>query len=159
MTVFPVTTMPAGSIFSFSKFCCEVSVGAKCSLYLLVGMDAFAALDGWHRWRELLDFAHIVVMQRPENALLTRGAVAELLRERRVVLQEVGGEDAQAQPGGVLIERQGQRQRADSAVSEQRGGHSAAQQTQAAPQRHVPAAGADSNSAGYRGSCHCANGV
>lgn len=62
----------------------RAEVGADCSLYLIVGMDAFAALDGWHRWRELLDFAHIVVMQRPENALLTRGAVAELLRERRV---------------------------------------------------------------------------
>jgi len=33
-------------------------------LYLLLGTDAFLHIHSWHRWRELLDFAHIVVMQR-----------------------------------------------------------------------------------------------
>ncbi|MDX2505973.1 MAG: nicotinate-nucleotide adenylyltransferase [Gammaproteobacteria bacterium] len=36
-------------------------------LCLLMGMDAFAGLDSWHRWQELLDYAHIVVSQRPET--------------------------------------------------------------------------------------------
>ena len=31
------------------------------SLCLLLGMDAFLGLPNWHRWRELLDLAHIIV--------------------------------------------------------------------------------------------------
>ncbi|MDG4554735.1 MAG: nicotinate-nucleotide adenylyltransferase [Candidatus Competibacter sp.] len=34
-------------------------------LYLIVGADAFRELHTWHRWRELGQFAHVVVMQRP----------------------------------------------------------------------------------------------
>ncbi len=34
-------------------------------LLLLLGADAFRGLPGWHRWRELLDLAHIVVVERP----------------------------------------------------------------------------------------------
>ncbi|MFT3929623.1 MAG: nicotinate-nucleotide adenylyltransferase [Spongiibacteraceae bacterium] len=67
----------------------RAEVGAQCRLYLIIGMDAFAALDSWHRWRELLDFAHIVVMQRPQNSMLSRGVVAELLRERRVDVEQL----------------------------------------------------------------------
>lgn len=35
------------------------------ALYLLVGTDAFLHIQTWHRWHELLEFTHIVVMQRP----------------------------------------------------------------------------------------------
>jgi nicotinate-nucleotide adenylyltransferase len=35
------------------------------TLCLLVGVDAFLSLDTWHRWREILELAHLVVMQRP----------------------------------------------------------------------------------------------
>ncbi len=34
-------------------------------LCLMMGMDAFAHLDTWHRWEELVDLAHIAVMRRP----------------------------------------------------------------------------------------------
>ena len=36
-------------------------------LCLLMGMDAFAGIDQWYHWQELLDYAHIVVSQRPET--------------------------------------------------------------------------------------------
>lgn len=39
------------------------------SLYLLLGGDAFAAFDRWHRWRDILDLAHLVVMERPGQDL------------------------------------------------------------------------------------------
>jgi len=39
--------------------------GAARSLILLLGVDAFAGLPSWHRWRELFDLAHIVVLTRP----------------------------------------------------------------------------------------------
>jgi nicotinate-nucleotide adenylyltransferase len=32
---------------------------------LFVGMDAFNGLTNWHKWQELFNYAHIVVMTRP----------------------------------------------------------------------------------------------
>ena len=52
------------------------------SLCLIVGMDAFAALDTWHEWRRLADFAHLLVVERPGVAPPAAGAVAEFLAER-----------------------------------------------------------------------------
>lgn len=34
-------------------------------LCLAMGTDVFAKLDRWHRWEELLDYAHLVVVPRP----------------------------------------------------------------------------------------------
>ena len=34
-------------------------------LYLVVGGDAFAAFDRWHRWQRILQIAHLVVARRP----------------------------------------------------------------------------------------------
>ena len=39
------------------------------SLYLMLGTDAFSYIQTWHRWDELLNLAHIVVMQRPDETL------------------------------------------------------------------------------------------
>jgi nicotinate-nucleotide adenylyltransferase len=52
-------------------------------LVLLLGMDAFAGIGDWHRARDLIAFAHIVVAQRPGAGAPTGGLAAELLRERR----------------------------------------------------------------------------
>jgi nicotinate-nucleotide adenylyltransferase len=38
-------------------------------LALIVGADAFLGLPTWHRWRELFDFAHVVVVARPGISL------------------------------------------------------------------------------------------
>jgi len=38
-------------------------------IYLLVGTDAFSAIQSWHNWQQLLTLAHIVVMQRPKEVL------------------------------------------------------------------------------------------
>jgi nicotinate-nucleotide adenylyltransferase len=49
------------------------------SLCLLLGMDAFLGLPHWHRWRELLTLAHIVVAHRPGWKAPERGPLGELL--------------------------------------------------------------------------------
>jgi nicotinate-nucleotide adenylyltransferase len=36
---------------------------------LILGADAFRGLPTWHRWRELFDLAHLVVVARPGTAL------------------------------------------------------------------------------------------
>lgn len=51
------------------------------SLGLIVGMDAFLGLPGWHRWREILDFAHIVVAHRPGWRAPDIGPLGEMLNE------------------------------------------------------------------------------
>ncbi|NIR30045.1 MAG: nicotinate-nucleotide adenylyltransferase [Gammaproteobacteria bacterium] len=53
------------------------------ALCLLLGMDAFAGLASWHRWRELLELAHIGVAQRPGAGAPLEGEVARLFEERR----------------------------------------------------------------------------
>lgn len=64
-------------------------VGMHCPLHMVIGMDAFAELDTWRRWRELLNFANLVVIQRPANVLLKRGEVADLLHTHRTALNDV----------------------------------------------------------------------
>ena len=54
-------------------------------LCFLLGMDAFLNLPYWHRWRELLDLAHIVVAQRPGWESPTGGMLGELWLERRTI--------------------------------------------------------------------------
>ena len=51
------------------------------SLGLIVGMDAFLGLPEWHRWDEILDFAHIVVAHRPGWKAPDIGALGELITE------------------------------------------------------------------------------
>ena len=53
------------------------------SLCLITGMDAFLGLPTWHRWDEILDFAHIVVAHRPGWRAPGEGALGVLLGERR----------------------------------------------------------------------------
>lgn len=48
-------------------------------LCLIVGMDAFLGLAGWHRWRQLLDLAHLVVAHRPGWHLQAEGELSTLV--------------------------------------------------------------------------------
>lgn len=44
--------------------------GPSRALVLLLGADAFARLEAWHRWRDLFKLAHIAVATRPGNPLI-----------------------------------------------------------------------------------------
>jgi len=57
----------------------RAELGRDTPLCLLVGGDAFLGLPTWHRWRELLDLAHIVVAHRP-GAIPSEAAMADELR-------------------------------------------------------------------------------
>lgn len=59
---------------------------------LLLGGDAFNAVDQWHRWEEILTLAHIIVVDRPRTPVSDiatrlyaerRLAAASALREQR----------------------------------------------------------------------------
>ena len=51
------------------------------SLGLIVGMDAFLGLPGWHRWDEILGIAHIVVAHRPGWKAPDLGVLGELISD------------------------------------------------------------------------------
>jgi nicotinate-nucleotide adenylyltransferase len=53
------------------------------SLCLILGLDAFLGLPAWHRWQELANYAHIIIMDRPGSRLPKVGELAEWLRLRR----------------------------------------------------------------------------
>jgi nicotinate-nucleotide adenylyltransferase len=59
-------------------------LGAEVALCLIMGSDAFAELDGWHRWQELLDHCHMALVERPnvELAASLRPPLQALLRAR-----------------------------------------------------------------------------
>lgn len=50
-------------------------------LGLIVGMDAFLGLPGWHRWDEFLAITHIVVAHRPGWKAPDMGELGDLLTE------------------------------------------------------------------------------
>lgn len=53
-------------------------------LCLVMGKDAFLGLHTWHRWRELIGLAHIVMAERPGCDKPIEGEVAQIFSERRV---------------------------------------------------------------------------
>jgi nicotinate-nucleotide adenylyltransferase len=50
---------------------------------LVLGADAFLGLPTWHRWCDLPELAHIIVMHRPGVPLVPGTDLAELLAARR----------------------------------------------------------------------------
>ncbi len=42
-------------------------LGNDTALCLMMGSDAFIKLNSWYRWQELLDYAHIILVQRPNQ--------------------------------------------------------------------------------------------
>jgi nicotinate-nucleotide adenylyltransferase len=54
-------------------------------LALIVGTDAFLGFSTWHRWREIFDLAHVILVARPGADLTPglHGALAAQWRRRR----------------------------------------------------------------------------
>ena len=61
----------------------RAELGEGHSLCLVMGCDALLKVNTWHRWRELLDVAHIAVMARPGWHLPETGEVAQWLTAHR----------------------------------------------------------------------------
>ena len=79
----------------------RAELGATRSLVLLLGADAFAGLERWHRWHDLLTLAHLAVMLRPGTELPTAGPLAALLAEQRVTGREAL---SQRQAGAIWVQ-------------------------------------------------------
>jgi len=47
----------------------RTELGNDVSICLLLGSDAFVGLNTWHRWNELLNYCHIILVQRPHTKI------------------------------------------------------------------------------------------
>ena len=79
----------------------RAELGEQRSLCLVMGCDALLGITGWHRWQELLEWSHIVVIARPGWELPADGEVAEWLSSRCVSDAAVL---RQRPAGGILVE-------------------------------------------------------
>lgn len=78
----------------------RAELGDTLSLGLVMGCDAVLGITSWHRWQELLDYAHVVVMARPGWQLPAHGPVAQWLRDHQ--LADAAGLHQRA-AGGILV--------------------------------------------------------
>ncbi|MDY0250767.1 MAG: nicotinate-nucleotide adenylyltransferase [Pseudomonas sp.] len=53
-------------------------------LLLILGWDAFCGLPSWHRWGELLEHCHIVVLQRPDADIEAPQVLRDLVAAKSV---------------------------------------------------------------------------
>lgn len=70
------------------------------SLSLIMGCDALLKITSWHRWEELLDWAHVIIIARPGWHLPANGPIAEWVKSHSL------GADAditERAGGGILI--------------------------------------------------------
>ncbi|MDH3525941.1 MAG: nicotinate-nucleotide adenylyltransferase [Gammaproteobacteria bacterium] len=87
---------PSYSYDTLSSLRAEASAKTLC---LLVGMDAFRGLTTWHRWRELIDLCHLVVMMRPGAEIPAQGELADFISLHRVA----GAGELRQQAAGHLL--------------------------------------------------------
>ncbi len=74
---------------------------ASAHLVLVVGTDSFLSLPRWHQWRELGEWAHLVVMERPDAGEDMPDALARWLQGRRA---ETWAELRERPAGRVLFQ-------------------------------------------------------
>lgn len=92
---------PSYTVPTLERLRRDDGIGNERPLVLLVGADAFAGMTAWHRWRSLLELAHIGVAHRPgypvEPSVLP-AELADIYRERLTVdVAELG-----RAPGGCI---------------------------------------------------------
>ena len=76
-------------------------LGKEVSLCWLMGSDAFAHLNAWHRWQELLNYAHLVVVKRPHSDDLSDlNNDIQMLRNQH---ETYSVEDLRQQPCGRIL--------------------------------------------------------
>lgn len=73
---------PSYSIDTLELMRAEMPADAQ--VFLLLGWDAFCGLPTWHRWEELLQHCHILVLQRPDADSEPPDALRNLLAARSV---------------------------------------------------------------------------
>lgn len=89
-----------GKSFSYDSIAeLRDEAGPERSLCMVMGCDALLAINRWHRWQELLNLAHIVVIARPGFAFPDAGEVGQWLARHRAP----GAQALHESPGGSVV--------------------------------------------------------
>lgn len=75
--------------------------GARRPLVLLLGADAFARIDAWHRWRELFGLAHVAVATRPGHEL--KLGAGDTALDREFAARKAAAADLAGAPAGRIV--------------------------------------------------------
>lgn len=66
-------------------------------LVFVLGDDAFAQLDSWYHWQQLFDYAHLLVLQRPQQQRPWSAALQQLVQQRTATVDQL-----KQQPHGLI---------------------------------------------------------
>lgn len=93
---------PSYSVETLGALRQELPVGTP--LVLFMGADAFMGLTTWHRWRELLDLAHLAVAHRPGfSSAVWEDALPEPLRKLLATRRSEQPAELLERPGGRIL--------------------------------------------------------
>lgn len=81
-----------GKSYAIDTLCSFRQRYPNAQLCWILGMDSYATLPTWHRWRDLLEFGHLVVLERPGQQIV----VESVLKDFEVAHQEQSVGDAAA---------------------------------------------------------------
>lgn len=91
---------PSYSLMTLQSLRAEL--GERPPLIMVMGMDAYLGLPDWYRWQELIEQAHILVVQRPGWEYVPCDQMKDWTRQRRV---KRSADLLTAPAGRVLIHR------------------------------------------------------
>ncbi|MDE2365992.1 MAG: nicotinate-nucleotide adenylyltransferase [Betaproteobacteria bacterium] len=94
-----------GSSYSFDSLCeLRRELGESVILCFITGMDAFAKLPEWHRWRELFELCHFIIAARPGHTLMSNRGILPRVLEEECAQRWVSDADAlENTPGGLIF--------------------------------------------------------
>ena len=65
--------------------------GANTPLFWLIGMDSLITLDRWYGWQQLLQYAHIAVVNRPGYLAPSERVLGHWWAQHRASLRDIAG--------------------------------------------------------------------
>lgn len=71
-------------------------------LFFIMGADAFAEFERWHRWQQIMATAHLVVTTRPESPLTIPPALAKAVTDDPTELERAHAGRVRVQPVTAL---------------------------------------------------------
>ena len=72
----------------------------KLTLFFFIGMDSLVDLPTWHRWQDILQICHLVVMPRPNYEIAD---IDESLVEKCIFLSQATATDFSKNSGNIYI--------------------------------------------------------
>lgn len=69
------------------------------ALALIMSADTFSEFTRWHEWKEILTYAHIVIVNRPSSQLPTQGELKNFLKEHETKQSE----ELRETPAGKIL--------------------------------------------------------